>query len=81
MSNIQFSNDERAQIISKLQAYFDKELDIELGQFDTDFLLDFISKELGPFFYNRGLYDAQTVLQSKMEMLTEAFYELEQDTK
>ena len=55
-----------------------KELEIELGQFDADFLLDFISKEMGSLYYNQGLYDAQIVLTDKMESLTDAIYQLEQ---
>ena len=55
-----------------------KELDVELGQFDADFLLDFISKEMGSLYYNQGLYDAQTVLADKMDSIVEAVYQLEQ---
>ena len=30
-----------------LQKYMSKELNVEVGQLDADFLLDFISKEMG----------------------------------
>jgi uncharacterized protein (DUF2164 family) len=55
-----------------------RELDVDLGQFDADFLLDFISKEMGNLYYNQGLYDAQTVLAANMDSLTDAIYQLEQ---
>ena len=57
----------------------EQELDIELGQFDAEFLLDFVSKEMGATFYNQGIYDAQALLQSKIETLSDAFYELEKE--
>lgn len=79
MSDINFPKEVRAQLLDKLQRYMGKELDVELGQFDAEFLLDFITKEMGAFFYNRGVYDAQELLQSKIENLTESFYELEKD--
>jgi uncharacterized protein (DUF2164 family) len=39
--------------------------------------LDFISKELGCYFYNRGLYDAQTVLSGRVEEISDAMLALE----
>ncbi|MEG3766662.1 DUF2164 domain-containing protein [Alteromonas sp. 14N.309.X.WAT.G.H12] len=77
MSDITFSAEQKAQITEKLQSYMETELDIELGQFDADFLLDFIAKEMGSLFYNQGLYDAQAVLTDRMDGLTDAIYQLE----
>jgi uncharacterized protein (DUF2164 family) len=77
MTNIKFSLQEKEQLIDKLQRYFLKELDQELGQFDADFLLDFFSKELGAHFYNRGLYDAQAILTERLDSISDAIYEIE----
>ncbi len=79
MKKITFTAQEKEQIISKLQQYFIKELDQELGQFDADFLLDFFAKEVGVYFYNRGLYDAQSILTDKLDDITDAIFQLEQD--
>lgn len=80
MSNIEFSQDEKQAIIQKIQLYFREELDSEIGGFDAQFLLDFFSEEIGGYFYNRGLYDAQTVLEQRIESLNEAIFELEKPT-
>jgi len=80
MSIINFSENEKAQLIEKLQAYFIKELDQEIGQFDADFLLDFFTEELGALYYNRGLYDAQRLLENKLELISEQIVELELPT-
>lgn len=77
MSEIRFSPEEREAICRKIQLYFKEELDQEIGQFDAGFLLDFFAEEIGPSFYNRGLYDAQAILESRMEQVAEAIYELE----
>tara|TARA_B100000767_G_scaffold39223_1_gene32961 strand:- start:725 stop:883 length:159 start_codon:yes stop_codon:yes gene_type:complete len=37
----------------------------------------FISNTLGPFYYNRGIYDAQALLQDQLEHVGEAIYQLE----
>jgi len=81
MSDIEFTKEEKEIITRKIQLYFTEELDQEIGQFDAQFLLDFFSQEIGPYFYNRGLYDSQTILQSKMESITDAIYELEKITE
>jgi uncharacterized protein (DUF2164 family) len=78
LPKIEFPAQQKEQLIQKLQKYMSKELDVELGQFDADFLLDFISEEMGSTYYNQGLYDAQTVLTDKMDSLTDAIYQLEQ---
>lgn len=81
MPDIEFTKDEKAIIVRKIQLYFTEELKQEIGRFDAEFLLDFFASEVGPYFYNRGLYDAQTILSSKLDDLTEAIYQLERPTE
>jgi len=80
MSQVSFSKDEKALIVRKIQLYFSEELKQKIGQFDAEFLLDFISQELGAYYYNRGLYDAQAALTAKLDDIQDAIYQLEQPT-
>jgi uncharacterized protein (DUF2164 family) len=80
MAKIEFPDDQKDIIVSKIQRYFNQELEQNIGQFDARFLLDFFSKEMGSFYYNKGLYDAQTIIASKVDTITDAIYELEQST-
>ncbi|MEH6417927.1 DUF2164 domain-containing protein [Pseudomonas sp. CGJS7] len=80
MSAIKFSNEEKALLAAKLQRYFSEELSQQIGRFDAEFLLDFISEEIGGYYYNRGLYDAQAVLSAKLDDLGDAILQLEQRT-
>lgn len=80
MSKIEFSKEEKELIISKIQHYFSEELDQEIGRFDAESFLDFLSKELGPYFYNRGLFDAQSVVKERLESINDAIYEIEKPT-
>jgi len=80
MAKIEFSKAEKDLISFKLQKYFSKELDHELGQFDAEFLLDFITQEIGAYYYNRGLQDAQALYAGKMADIADAIYEIEQPT-
>jgi len=80
MAKIEFNKEEKETLVKKIQLYFEQELEQEIGQFDSEFLLDFISEEIGGYYYNRGLYDAQAYLEKKIENITEGFYELEKTT-
>lgn len=77
---VKFSKEEKAIIVQKVQMYFREELDQDIGQFDAEFLLDFFSEEVGSYYYNRGLYDAQAVLKNKMDDIAEAIYDIEKTT-
>jgi uncharacterized protein (DUF2164 family) len=81
MSKIEFSKDEKELIVLKIKLYFSEELGQEIGQFDAEFLLDFFSEEVGAYYYNRGLYDARAVLESKLSDIDEALYEIEKPTE
>ena len=81
MSKIEFSKEEQEIIIKKIKLYFTEELNQEIGQFDAQFLLDFFAEEIGAYFYNRGLYDAQSILEKKLDDIAEAIYELEKITE
>jgi uncharacterized protein (DUF2164 family) len=75
MSEVKLSKQQQDAAIVKLQEYFQQELDRDLGQFEAEFLLEFIMKEVGSSIYNQALYDAQSLLTAKIE---DVFAEIEQ---
>ena len=77
MTPIQFSREETADITARLRAYFRDELDTDLDALPAEMLLDFLAREIGPFFYNRAVYDAQAVVAKKAEDINEALAGLE----
>lgn len=77
MSEIRLSREETALAVSRLQGWFRDELEQDLGRLPAEMLLAFIAREVGPVFYNRGLYDAQAVLAARIEDVNEAIYGLE----
>jgi uncharacterized protein (DUF2164 family) len=81
MAKIEFSKPEKELITRKVQMYFREELDQELGQFDAEFLLDFFAEEIGAYFYNRGVRDAQMVIEAKVADINDALYEIEKPTE
>lgn len=80
MSDIQFSTDEKERIVHKVKGYFNDELEQDIGSFEAEFLLDFFTKEIGAYFYNRGLQDAQMLFTEKVEEISYLVQELEKPT-
>ncbi|WP_158754941.1 DUF2164 domain-containing protein [Dyella sp. S184] len=80
MEIIKFSSEEKDLIVRKIKLYFSEELKQKIGSFDAEFLLDFFAQEIGAYFYNRGLYDAQAVLAAKLEDIQDSIHQLEQAT-
>ncbi|ELA9811044.1 DUF2164 domain-containing protein [Vibrio parahaemolyticus] len=73
---------ERAQketLASAVQDYMQDELSIEIGQFDSEFLIDFITDKLGAVYYNKGVEDAKAVIERRMLEVSDELYEIEQE--
>ena len=81
MSEINFTREEKDQITPIIKMYLHEELGFEIGNFDAVFLLDFFSKEIGGYFYNRGISDAIDTLDARMEEVKESLYVLEKQLK
>ncbi len=77
MSEINLSKDETERLVAKVKAYFDAELKQDIGGFDAEFLISFFGKELGGYYYNKGLADAHTLFTEKSEELGYLIQELE----
>jgi len=80
VENIVFSPEQKAHLVHKVKAWFDRELGEEIGQFDAEFLLEFFGKEIGAFYYNKGLQDAASVIESQTDAMKEALYTMEEPT-
>ncbi|MFN5378031.1 MAG: DUF2164 domain-containing protein [Ignavibacteria bacterium] len=77
---IEFSLQEREALAQRVREYLSTDLNIELGRFDAEFLVDFFTKEIGAHYYNHGLYDAQAALEKRIDDLRESIMSLEKHT-
>ena len=78
MKPIKFEKEERSAIVARIQRYFVDELDSEIGGIPAELLLNFFSEEIGPFYYNQGLADAQAVMARMIDTINDEIYGLEQ---
>lgn len=77
IEDIKFTQAEKDIITLKIKRYFEDELQQDIGSFEAEFLLDFFAHEIGNFYYNRGLYDAQTLMSDKLEEISHMLLDLE----
>ena len=75
---ITFTPEQRNELIQRVRNYCEGELSLELGRFDVEFLVDFFTKEIGPVYYNQGLFDAVAMLDKRVDDLRESMLTLEQ---
>lgn len=80
MKPIEFNAPEKEVLVDKIKHYFDDELNQEIGQFDAEFLIDFISENFGNYYYNQGLADAQLAIRSKLDDIESEIESLEKVT-
>jgi uncharacterized protein (DUF2164 family) len=78
VKKITFEKPERAAIVAKIQDYFVKELDSEIGAIPAELLLAFFAESIGPFYYNQGLADARVVFAKSLDDINDQIYGLEQ---
>ncbi|SQC18859.1 Uncharacterized conserved protein [Klebsiella pneumoniae] len=71
MNDIELSQAQRDLLRDRLSKYCAETFDLELEQFDAEFFVDFIAKELGPLFYNAGIEEAIRTHQAWSERIQE----------
>lgn len=69
--------EEKEYMIARIQEYFELERDESIGELAADQMLDYMVKELGPFLYNKGIYDARQMVEQKVMNIDEDLLSLE----
>ena len=72
---IKLPDDIKRDAVTAIKTYVDQELELQIGNLQSEFLLDFVIKQVGPAIYNRAVRDAQTYLQDKLIDLDGELYE------
>ncbi len=67
--NFNLSKEQKEDMINSIKNYFYNEREEELGDLAANLLLNFIIEELGPEFYNAGVYDSYKYMNDRIEDL------------
>jgi len=65
----------KLEAIESIQRYMAKEIDADISEMQAEGILDYFTKELAPFAYNKGIEDAQKFLLLKAEDLSGTCFE------
>lgn len=74
---IKLNPDVESCLIDSLKAYFEDELEYEIGDLRAKILLRFLVGELGPFIYNQAIRDAAAFFHERAADLEVTCYEPE----
>ena len=71
------SREDKERLLLKVQRHLAAEAEVELGRFEAEALVDLVAALIGPFYYNKGLRDAQALLARQVDQINDALYEME----
>lgn len=72
---IKLKREQKGKAASALKHYLLSEHDVEMGNLQASFVLEFVAKEIGPSIYNQAVRDAQAVLQNAVSDLDVTLHE------
>lgn len=78
MAEINLDAKLKEELVTTLKQYLTDEFDIQLGNFDAQFLLEFFEHQFACHYYNQGLADALQAFEGKVGEVADLVYELEQ---
>jgi uncharacterized protein (DUF2164 family) len=78
MKPIKFEREQRDAVVSRIRRFFEDELEQPIGVIPAEQVLMFFAEEIGPFYYNQGLSDAQAVFARTLDNANDEIYALEQ---
>ena len=77
MAVTKMPKEQKDHIVRLVQEYFQEERDEEISSLQAELLVDFMMKQLGPYFYNQAIQDAIRSVNEKMVSLEDDLYSME----
>ena len=69
MKEIKLTPEQHKIAVDEIKSYFHSERDEEVSDLAAVLLLDFITKNIGPFIYNQAIKDAHYLMGEKIDEL------------
>ncbi len=68
-TNVTLTNEQKSDASFKLKEYIEKNLDCEISNLQASILVDFISENIGMYYFNKGISDSISFINDKMDEL------------
>lgn len=78
---IKLPKEDKEAIVHKVQAYFETERGETIGSIAAEQLIDMMVTELGPYLYNKAIFDARALILEKTSQIEDELYSLERPTR
>jgi len=72
------SKEQREHLNHHCQQWFNQELNVELGQFEVESVIDYFIEQLTPAIHNRAIAEASTLVREYHARIEDDLYALEQ---
>lgn len=66
---LELNKEQKEEAVKEIIHYFGKERDEEIGNLAAQLLLMFIAEKIGPYYYNKGVQDAQKYMADRVDDL------------
>jgi len=66
---IALSKEQKAAAAAKIKGYIADNFDVNIGSLQSEIFLDFITDNIGIYYYNQAVADTQAVMSDKIEDL------------
>lgn len=66
---ITLSKEQKTNAIAKIKIYIEENFETEVGNLQTEIFIDFITKNIGAYYYNKGISDSMVFMNEKVEDL------------
>lgn len=66
---IELTIEQKKQAVKEIREYFATEREEEIGDLAGTMILEFITKKIGPYFYNQAITDVQEYMNEKVDDL------------
>lgn len=64
---IPLDKEQKARAVDQIKIYLEEHFETEAGRLPVESFLDFLTKTIGPLYYNQAIADAMTFMTEKTE--------------
>lgn len=69
--------EQEREATSALKRFMEERFELQLGSFEAAEILELFTREIAPHYYNRAIFDVQTVLKDRFDSIESDLWALE----
>ncbi|MDM8348301.1 DUF2164 domain-containing protein [Pseudomonas sp. sp1636] len=69
--------EQEREATSTIKRFMEERFELQLGSFEAAEILELFTREIAPHYYNRAIFDVQTVLKDRFDSIESDLWALE----